>query len=190
VIIGIVTTGILLAVSVAGRDRGLETEGERLIALMKYAREKAELQTREYGLLASRDGFAFLLYDPRREEWKPVENDDALRQRKLPEGLQVSLVVEGRPVVLKPDLADALKKPPGKPGADASDDEPGRSDASLASSSDRDRNTIQPQLMLFSNGDLTSFELTLQREGSERTLTIAIATGGKLELRDSDRKPT
>ena len=34
-----------------GRDRDLETESDRLYTLFNYAREQAELQTREYGML-------------------------------------------------------------------------------------------------------------------------------------------
>ena len=60
VIIGIVTAGILLSVNVTGRDRELERESDRLLALFKYAREQAELQTREYGIMFQDDGYEVL----------------------------------------------------------------------------------------------------------------------------------
>ena len=63
VIIGVIAAGILLSVSLTGRDHELEKESDRLYALLNYAREQAELQTREYGVLFDDDGYEFLVYD-------------------------------------------------------------------------------------------------------------------------------
>src|SRR5580658_1602140 len=56
VIIGVVAAGMVLAVSLTGRDRELEKESARLTTLFGYAREQAELQTRDYGVLFQDDG--------------------------------------------------------------------------------------------------------------------------------------
>src|SRR5690242_4939592 len=101
VIICIVTAGILLSVNITGRDPELEKESDRLVALFNYAHEQAELQTREYGIRFRDDGYEFLTYDVRRQVWRDVYEDDALRDRNLPEGLGIKLSVEARPVVLK-----------------------------------------------------------------------------------------
>ena len=82
-IIGVIAAGILLSVSLTGRDHELEKEGDRLYALLNYAREQAELQTREYGVLFDDDGYEFLVYDNRRTSWRSVFEDDALSARKL-----------------------------------------------------------------------------------------------------------
>lgn len=93
-------SGAVLALTVAGRDRSLENEARRLEALLGLARERAELQTREYGLRVAPAGYRFVIFEPRRGEWlEPA--DEALRARELPEGISMSLVVEGRPVVLR-----------------------------------------------------------------------------------------
>jgi general secretion pathway protein H len=138
-IIGVIAAGILLSVSLTGRDHELEKEGDRLYALLNYAREQAELQTREYGVLFDDDGYEFLVYDNRRTSWRGVFEDDALSARKLPDGLTVKLTIEARPVV--------LKRP-----ADAKDK--------------------TPQVMIFANGDLTTFAATLQRDNGVRSITV------------------
>jgi hypothetical protein len=77
--------------------------------------------------------YSFVVFDVLQNQWRLAEEDDALRERKFPERLLPSLVVEGRRVVLakqKPKIDD-----------------------------------FKPQVMIFSNGDLTSFEISLQREG-------------------------
>ena len=139
-IIGVVSAVIMLSVNVTGRDRDLERESDRLYTLINYAREQAELQTREYGILFQEDGYEFLVYDARLGQWRSVFEDDALVARKLPNGLGVNLTVETRPVVLRRPV-DAHDK--------------------------------TPQLMIYSDGDLTAFAVSLERDGGLRSVTVA-----------------
>jgi general secretion pathway protein H len=147
VIIGVVAAGMILSTGVLSGGDELEEESDRLIALVDYARDQAELQTREYGLWFEQDRYAFLAFDPRRGIWTGVADDTALRERRLPQGLTATLVVEGRPVVLRP---------------------PRKLDEQL------------PHVMLFSNGDVTPFELTLRRIGSNAEKTIASDDNGEV----------
>ena len=71
-IIGVISGGVLLSFTVTGRDRELEKESDRLLALFTYVREQAELQTREYGVLFQDDGYEFLTYDMRRAAWRGI----------------------------------------------------------------------------------------------------------------------
>jgi len=157
VIIGVLTAGIVLSVNVVGRDRELERESDRLLALFNYAREQAELQTREYGVMFQDDGYEFLTYDARRAAWRGVFEDDALSARHLPDGLGFKLSVEARPVV--------LARP-------------------------KDSKDKTPQVMIFSNGDLTTFAATLEREGGMRSVTLTEDAKGQVVLQPLvERKP-
>ena len=140
VIIGVLSAGFVLSLSLAGgRDNELQKESTRLYDLMNYAREQAELQTRQYGIIFQDDSYEFVSYDVHRQQWRSIFEDDILRLRHLPYGLDVKLKVETRPVV--------LKKP-----ADAKDK--------------------TPQVMIFASGDLTQFELTLERDSGLRYVII------------------
>jgi len=77
--------------------------------------------------------YSFVVFDVIQNQWRATDEDEALRERAFPEGLQPAMVLEGRPIIL-----DAKKK--------------GIED-------------FKPQIMIFANGDLSSFEITLQREG-------------------------
>jgi general secretion pathway protein H len=160
-IIGITAATIVLSVGVTGRDNELETESERLYALVNYAREKAELQTREFGLFCHDNDYEFLTYDARKGLWRSIDEDETLRLRELPAGLTLRLVVEGRPVVLKRRQEET------KP-VDEKEQEK------------RDRDRV-PHVMIFSNGDLTSFKLTVEREEAGRSITMASNDQGKIE---------
>ena len=81
-IIGLMIGGAVLALGVVGRDRSLENEANRLRAVLDYARDRAELETRHYGLRVTREGYAFAWFDPRTGLWQPAI-DDALRTRRL-----------------------------------------------------------------------------------------------------------
>ena len=157
VIIGVITAGIVLSVNITGRDRELEKESDRLLVLFNYAREQAELQTREFGVMFQDDGYEFLTYDVRRAAWRGVFEDDALGARHLPDGLGFKLSVEARPVV--------LTRP-------------------------KDSKDKTPQVMIFSNGDLTTFAATLEREGGMRSVTLTEDNQGQVVLQPlEERKP-
>jgi len=146
-IIALLTAGAVLSMGLFGRDQDLEREGDRLFALMSYAREQAELQTREYGILFQENGYEFLVYDVQLGQWRSASGDDAFVARKLPDGIGVRLTVDARPVVLKRPL-DAHDK--------------------------------TPQVMLFADGDLSSFEASLERDGGVRWITVTQDDKGQL----------
>jgi general secretion pathway protein H len=151
-IIGIISAGVVLSVGLTGKDHELESESERIAALMNYARDAAEMQTRELGLACTANGYEFYAFDPRTQLWNSIPEDDALHARRLPRGLQLKLRVEGHDVVFKPvDQADAKK----------------------------------PDIMIFSNGDLSDFQLTVEREGATRYEKIAINDKNHIEATPS-----
>lgn len=160
-IIGITAATVVLSIGVTGRDNELEKESERLNALMNYTREKAELQTREFGLYLHDNDYEFLTYDARKALWRSIDEDETLRLRGLPPGLTLRLIVEGRPVVLK--RAADEKKPTDKEALEKYDKE------------------RIPHVMIFSNGDLTPFRLTVEREDAGRSISMASNDQGKIE---------
>jgi general secretion pathway protein H len=161
VIIAIVSVGAILSLSVLGRDDQLDTERDRLVDLLNYARDQASLQTRELGLYCTLDGYRFLEFDPLTNLWKDVTEDDALRARQLPDGLHISLSIESHDVVLKTST-DAKK------------------------ARDSDAQNYKPHVMILSNGDLTSFVLTLERDGTDHRATIAPDDQNRIVAHDAD----
>ena len=187
VIIGGISAGVLLSVNLTGRDRELEKESDRLLTLVNYAREQAEMQTRDYGIVVRADGYQFVAYDTRRGVWREVYEDDALHLRKLPDGLDFKLMVDARPVVLvstgevkAPDTKDLAKKKKTLDDLKNVTDEASLKDAvngrkmedGDASKLEADKK-IAPQIMIYANGDVSSFEVTMEREGGVRSITLA-----------------
>jgi len=159
-IIALMAAVAIVKISGSRHDEELVKEAERVDALFDYVREQAELQTRDYGLLLSRTGYTFVVFDVLANQWRAAQEDDALRERKFPEGIMPTLVVEGRTVVLDKKRDDDKKK--------------GIQD-------------FTPQIMVFANGDLTSFEMTLDRNTESASLYTDEQTNIKL-LRPGELK--
>jgi general secretion pathway protein H len=200
-IIGILTAGMLLSLNFAGKDTQLQTESKRLVSLMNYARDQAELQTRDFGIVFGQHGYEFVVYDVRTGAWRTVDEDDALRERAIPDGLDFQLVVDARPIVLD----EAVKQPPAPPSSASSDDDTDStdststpeshpsvphtssgsgSDSNSSSDSDTDSDSnsnataFAPQVMIFADGDLSSFKITLERPSAGRSITLATNKDG------------
>jgi type II secretion system protein H len=195
VIIGIITVGALLSMSFTSSDRQLRVEAERLADLMNYAQEQGELQTRELGLYCTDHGYKFLAFDARRQIWIPIIDDDALKPRTLPDAMKLQLDIEGRQVVLATaadeqkkagaattSLAAALTSAPGSGPGSAPAVNPAYAPLSAPSSAPAPADS-QPHVMIFSNGDLTSFRVTLGREGDEQTVIVQPNHQGKVKVK-------
>ena len=131
-IIGILLVSVMLSSTLAWGDRELENERDRILAISDHLRDQAALQNREYGLRIFEGGYGFLAWSPRDGLWLTDEQDELLRERKLPKGLTMKLRIEGRPVVLPEAAVDA--------------------------------DQLKPQILLYSSGDLNSFDLEIRRE--------------------------
>jgi general secretion pathway protein H len=107
-IIGIMAAGATLMTGIAHGDRELDQERDRILALTDYLRDQAALQNREFGMRCFQGGYEFLVFEPRTGLWERYTGDDVMRQRKLPAGVEMTVAIEGRPIVLpkedqKPD---------------------------------------------------------------------------------------
>lgn len=99
VLLAILSTAAVLSVGNLGDDRELEEESARLLRLLRLADEEAIMDGRDYGLYFEDSRYRFLRYTQETLDWQPV-GDDVFRERQLPDGLWLSLVVEDREVEL------------------------------------------------------------------------------------------
>lgn len=150
-IIGIVLSIAILSVSLVGGDKAIREEAQRMMALLEVARDESMLQGREFGLELMIGGYRFLELDPISGQWNEVIGDDTLRQRELPEELEIQLYIEDRPVILKPT--------PAKTDRDKSE---------MARGVER----YAPHVLIYSSGDLTPFELHFVRDVDDSIVAI------------------
>ncbi len=92
VIIGIIISFASLSIG-QNSSRIVQDEAERLHGLIQLAGEEAVLQGRELALEFDHDRYRFL--ERGKDDWQPVEEDDLLRERPLPEAVELELFLEG-----------------------------------------------------------------------------------------------
>jgi len=176
VIIGIVIAGTLLSLGAIGHDGQLQQERDRLTALISYVRDRGAMMTLEYGIRCGQHGYRFVYYDNRTLQWLPETLDDTLRARKLPSGLNLRLVIEGRDIVLNDNAlqfdATAVAAATAAPAPSALGAPPPLADQAADNA---------PQIMLLSNGDTNAFMLTIERSSANRSVTVQSAGDGTIQ---------
>ncbi|MGE0113569.1 MAG: type II secretion system minor pseudopilin GspH [Steroidobacteraceae bacterium] len=161
VIIGIILTMATLSVGVLGRDTEVEDQARRLYAILTQAREEAELQGRDLGLLIESDGYSFMRYRHDLGQWQSLDNDEAFAYRKLPEGLQFHLWLDAREVTLKSHHDNQALL------ASASSSSSSASSMAIGPVGNSMDAAVRPQIAILSSGDILPFELQLARAGSD-----------------------
>lgn len=110
-IIAIVTGGALLALGLIGGQGGSSRDLERLQALLLDARERAELENRDYGVRLVADGYEFLAFDVTTGRWMSIK-DRVFGGASWSMPMALELDVEGRRVVLIRDGKRKLEPVP------------------------------------------------------------------------------
>lgn len=144
-IIGIIITFVTLSIDTRSDD--IEIEAKRFAALLNLAQEEAILNGMEYALEFDATGYLFL--ELAGSKWKAIENDDVLRERKLPEGLNLKLVLEGEEMDME------------------------------LSGNVFDAGVALPRIYLLSSGEFTPYEITFRDEYSKTAFYITPGENGK-----------
>ncbi len=101
VIVGVIITAATLVLS-DPKETALKTETYRLVALLELAKEDAVFQGRELAVGFWQQGYTFYELDEE-GKWQAITGDRQLRERELPEEMDVELYLEGLKVTLNPN---------------------------------------------------------------------------------------
>jgi general secretion pathway protein H len=148
-IIGIFIGVATLSTDLVNFDRKMEQESKRLESLLQLASEDALLQSQDYGLRFFARGYEFFVFDHATQVWRPMEGDRVFAVREL-ERMVLELRVDDRDVRL-----DAEREIPMQSETEGADAEADDEDEPLYPT---------PQVVIFSSGEFTAFELTILDE--------------------------
>lgn len=99
-IVGILIGGAALSLGLLGRDAGIQSDLQGLQRALVFARDRAEIEQRPYGVLIEPSEYRFVTFDARAMQWQEIR-DEGLPRETWTDGLQVELDVEGRKVVIE-----------------------------------------------------------------------------------------
>ena len=159
VIMAVVISIAVLSVNVTGRDSQLDEESQRIQGLIGLLHERALLEGRDFGLRIEPTAYEFVVYDPRRDRWMMLDQEQEYRHRQLPKGISFLLQLDSQTVVIKAiDRTLSSDVPP--PG---------------------------PQVAIAASGEGTPFRLTLLRDATQAKASVDGDALGKITRESSNQ---
>lgn len=164
VIIGIIVSSVVLSINTDKLAEHMEIEMNRLRALINLAREEAILQDYDMALAIKEDGYSFQWYDIKQQKWLPLDDGPVFRERKLPPGTEMVLVIEDLPTTDKPDRPGLSRDKDDKDKTKQDEDEP-----------------VQ-RVVIFPSGEIFPFELILRKEDESLQFKLVANPDGEVNL--------
>lgn len=137
-VVGILSTVVMLGLNPGGPERHLNDEAERLASLLSLASSEAVMQNREYGLQLDAHGYRFLCMDTASQRWSPCTGDGLFKAHELPDGLEIRVLTASR--MQLPEASESQKQDPESPEVV----------------------DLQPDMLLLSSGEASPGELELR----------------------------
>lgn len=155
-IVGILAGAVVLSMASLGADREIRSEMDRLRSMVSLLQEESLMQSRDYGVMFSRTGYRFYVYDYQQLQWIPAQADRMLETHTLRPQLFMSLVLDGREVTLPRDFES------------------------------QDVETPEPQVMLLSSGEVTPFTLEISRDRAAGRFVLETELNGRTTVTEED----
>ncbi len=166
VIISIILSIAVMSLSLVGDDREVRQEAQRLMSLLEVAQDDAVLQGREFGVEFLLGSYRFVEYEPLSGQWFEILGADLLRTRQLPEEMEFGLILEDKRITLEETPIELA-------------------DADQAEVTAQARN-YAPHIMIFSSGDMTPFEVHINRVTDSLSVALQGDLLGNLEFVDDE----
>jgi len=95
VIVSIILTFVTLSAGGDSHAEQMEREAQRLAALLELASEEAVMRSEQLAVRFSETEYEFMVLDG--NEWSPLADEPAFRQRELPDGIELHLELQDNP---------------------------------------------------------------------------------------------
>lgn len=178
VIVAILFTYTTLAIRSNSPEDYIKEEAHRFDRLTQLALEESILRGEEYAIEIFTDGYRFLRFTE--NQWLPLDNDKILRQRELPQDIELEVNLEDTEIVI--DLAsDSMSEQ--KLDLSFSLD----SESEENSEEENEESKAKPQIYLLSSGEITpEFDIRFYILGIETSYFVKGAFDGSLKTEVSD----
>ena len=167
-IIGIVVSSVVLSINTDDLKEHMEIEMNRLRALINLAREEAILQDHDMALVIKEDSYSFQWYDIKQEKWLAVDDGQVFRERKLPPGTNMVLLIEDLPTTEK------HSRPGTSLTLDVKDKE-----------QQQEEEDVQ-RVVIYPSGEVFPFELILQKEDESTQFKLVADADGEVTVQLPD----
>lgn len=155
VIVAITVAMIAPQLSSGGRWRELQREADTLAVRIRVAQDAAMLESREYGIAFSHDGYRFVVWDENTSGFLAVADPSARwALKQFADGISVAADSNAADPILVVPVAEETK-------------------TAVAGSGAGDAGYL-PSVFVLSSGEVTPFVAVFRAEGEEATVTLSI----------------
>ena len=165
-LMGLAATAVTMTMGNSGPKQQLTREAQRFMAATETVLDETVLSGQFIGIVVDKDKYHFVLF--KENKWQPLEQDRLLAEKQLPEGISLSVELEGLPLVQEDEEQDSWF------------DEP------FIEELDADKKKFpEPQIMLLPSGEMTAFELSfIARDSQGETVEVLVSGDslGRLKL--------
>ena len=166
VLISIILSMATLAITTGSPKERLGTEAQRFTALLQLAQDDSLLSASEFGIALTDSSYQFVILTEGR--WQPVENNNSLRERKLPADMELELELDF-------ELAE-LKSSVTKVGDVSKVD-------SVEKFEDSESKKYKPQIYLLSSGEIMpSFALKFFMTDNDISFSVQGVEDGSVKI--------
>jgi general secretion pathway protein H len=166
VIVSILFSLTTLAIRGTSPEELIQTEAQRLDRLLQLATEEAILKGMEYGIEFKTSSYRFLVYAE--QSWQPLEADKLLRERMLPENMEIELLIDAVDVVIEESEEEIDEQTLQTSDTEASENK------------GLEKETIKPQVFLLSSGEITpAFSVRIFMPGVETSYLVSGTLNGE-----------
>jgi general secretion pathway protein H len=137
----LISVGVMLSLNLAGPEELLEQEAKRFAAVVEMASEQALMRSEEYGLQVDDKRYQFLQLDDE-QKWQLIDGDRLFAKHGWPAIVTAKLTLDDLPW----EQEDRLTR---------------QGSMFEGVEIEREEEKLQPQVLIFSSGDLTAFSLLL-----------------------------
>ena len=165
-LMGLVASAVTLSMSVTGPKQILTKHAQRFIAATELVLDESVLSGQFIGIVIDQEEYQFVFY--KEGKWLPVEQDRLLSAQKMEAGIELSVVIDGMPLVQEDEQSESWFDDPFI-------DEP----------SEEENKHPEPQILLFPSGEMTPFELNFIMMNDEQQPIDVLVVGdalGRLSL--------
>lgn len=163
VIVAILFSFATLSIRTSSPEELIKTEAQRLHRLIQLALEEAVMKNTEYGIEFAQNGYRFLSFNG--NQWQAID-DKLLRQRELPNEMEIELSVEQLDIVIG--------------------EAPVNNDEEI-DEEEEDKKKPKPQVFLLSSEEITpEFSARFTLHGIETSYVVAGTADGKNKVEQSD----
>ncbi|SQH74360.1 General secretion pathway protein H [Shewanella benthica] len=161
-LMGLAASAVTMTMGGADGKKELERTALQFMTATEMVLDETVFSGHFIGIVIEKTSYKYVFYDE--GKWKSLDGDRILAERQMKDGVEISLVLDGLPLVQEDEEQDSWF------------DEPFIDEKTEAEK----KKFPEPQILLFPSGEMSAFEMTFLSEDDQGNEIAALVVGDSL----------